>query len=206
MKMDVAALICNIWNHTFRRQHDKIPGPAVVSFKHVGKSLSPRVVEEMESMFKRCGANVINVTRNFSDPNVEVLTLTVVSESGKDIVLPDAWEVVKLDYDPVIDDEGEQTSDTDAVNYLTGADLPFAPIECKGDGMKATQTQVSGDHYKNLPIQPIDYIAKNGLGYMEGNIIKYVTCYPHKNGVEDLKKARHYLDMLIESLGKDDTR
>lgn len=60
-----------------------------------------------------------------------------------------------------------------------------------------TEKQVGGDHYK-LPIQPIDYIVKNNLGYIEGNIIKYVTRYKSKNGVEDLKKAQHYLEMLIE--------
>ena len=61
---------------------------------------------------------------------------------------------------------------------------------------KPKATQVGGDHYQ-LPIQPIDYITKNSLGYMEGNIIKYVTRYKKKNGLEDLKKAQHYLEMLI---------
>lgn len=60
--------------------------------------------------------------------------------------------------------------------------------------------QIGGNHYSKLPIQPVDYILKNGLGYLEGNVIKYVTRYKDKNGVEDLKKAIHYLEMLIESL------
>lgn len=59
-------------------------------------------------------------------------------------------------------------------------------------------TQVGGDHYSKMKIQPIDFITANGLGYMEGNIIKYVCRYKSKNGVEDLKKAQHYLQMLIE--------
>lgn len=58
--------------------------------------------------------------------------------------------------------------------------------------------QVGGSHYKSLAIQPIEYIVSNNIPYREGNIIKYVTRYNDKNGVEDLKKARHYLDMLIE--------
>jgi hypothetical protein len=63
--------------------------------------------------------------------------------------------------------------------------------------LKANETQVGGAHYQ-LTVQPWDYIALNNLGYFEGNIIKYVTRWRGKNGVEDLKKARHYLDKLIE--------
>ena len=58
--------------------------------------------------------------------------------------------------------------------------------------------QIGGNHYKNKAIQPWDYIVANDMGYLAGNIIKYVTRYKDKNGVEDLKKARHYLDKLIE--------
>lgn len=63
----------------------------------------------------------------------------------------------------------------------------------------ATAVQVGGSHYKDMAIQPIEYIAANGLGYHEGNVVKYVSRWRSKNGVEDLKKARHYLDILIES-------
>lgn len=66
------------------------------------------------------------------------------------------------------------------------------------------QMQVGGDHYRCLPIQPVEYILKNGLGFCEGNVVKYVTRWRMKNGVEDLKKARHYLDLLIDSIGDND--
>ncbi|MFA5761662.1 MAG: DUF3310 domain-containing protein [Dehalococcoidales bacterium] len=66
--------------------------------------------------------------------------------------------------------------------------------------MKLTDIQVGGEHYKNKKIQPITYIIENEMGYCEGNIIKYVTRYKDKNGLEDLKKARHYIDFLIEKL------
>lgn len=59
-------------------------------------------------------------------------------------------------------------------------------------------TQVGGNHYKDMKIQPTEFIMANGLGFAEGNVIKYVSRYKNKNGVQDLKKARHYLDMLIE--------
>ena len=59
--------------------------------------------------------------------------------------------------------------------------------------------QVGGNHYKDFNIQPIDFIYANDIPYIEGNVIKYVTRWKNKNGVEDLKKARHYLDILIEN-------
>lgn len=64
--------------------------------------------------------------------------------------------------------------------------------------MSANQHQVGGEHYKSKAIQPWDFIASNGLGYFEGNIIKYVSRHREKGGVTDLEKARHYLDKLIE--------
>ena len=63
--------------------------------------------------------------------------------------------------------------------------------------MSANDQQVAGEHYKTT-IQPWDYIAANKLDYFEGNIIKYVSRWRTKGGVEDLRKARHYLDKLIE--------
>lgn len=62
----------------------------------------------------------------------------------------------------------------------------------------ALETQVGGDHYRDLAIQPIEFIVANDIPYREANVIKYVTRWRSKNGVEDLRKARHYLDMLIE--------
>ena len=58
--------------------------------------------------------------------------------------------------------------------------------------------QVGGDHYKSKAIQPWDYIASNNLGYLEGNIVKYVSRWKDKGGVQDLEKALHYLQKLIE--------
>jgi len=59
-------------------------------------------------------------------------------------------------------------------------------------------TQVNGTHYKDLAIQPVEYIIKNNLGYLEGNVIKYISRHRKKGGINDLRKARHYIDMLIE--------
>jgi hypothetical protein len=64
--------------------------------------------------------------------------------------------------------------------------------------MSALETQIDGDHYKKLKIQPIEYIHANDIGYMEGNVIKYISRWKYKNGIKDLEKAKHYIDLLIE--------
>lgn len=70
--------------------------------------------------------------------------------------------------------------------------------------MDVLDTQIGGNHYKDFKIQPIVFIQQNGLGFIEGNVIKYVCRYKNKNGVEDLLKARHYLDILIDLQNKGD--
>lgn len=64
--------------------------------------------------------------------------------------------------------------------------------------MSALQQQVGGDHYMARGIQPIEYIHANNLGYCEGNVVKYVTRWRDKGGEDDLRKAIHYLELLIQ--------
>jgi hypothetical protein len=63
---------------------------------------------------------------------------------------------------------------------------------------KASEKQVAGSHYASLPIQPSEFIHRNGIGFIPGNVIKYVCRYKNKNGKQDLEKAIHYLQLLIE--------
>jgi hypothetical protein len=69
----------------------------------------------------------------------------------------------------------------------------------------ALDKQVSGNHYKDKSIQPIVYIHANNLGFCEGNVVKYVTRHKSKNGAADIRKAIHYLELLLELEYKDDT-
>jgi len=62
----------------------------------------------------------------------------------------------------------------------------------------ALNKQVSGNHYKDKGIQPIVYIHANNLGFCEGNVVKYVTRWREKGGEADLRKAIHYLELLIQ--------
>lgn len=68
----------------------------------------------------------------------------------------------------------------------------------KPDEPNALQRQEGGSHYRDMVIQPIEYIHANGLPFAEGTVIKYVSRWRVKNGIADLKKARHVLDLLIE--------
>lgn len=60
------------------------------------------------------------------------------------------------------------------------------------------KTQIGGTHYKHMIIQPVEYIHLNSIPFIEGCVIKYVTRWKEKGGLEDIKKARHFLDILIE--------
>ena len=66
------------------------------------------------------------------------------------------------------------------------------------DQLSALSKQVGGQHYKDQAIQPVEYIHANKIGYFEGNVIKYVTRWRNKNGIADLEKAKHYIELLIE--------
>lgn len=81
-------------------------------------------------------------------------------------------------------------------------DKPMNEATKQPETQAATNKQVGGSHYQ-LPIQPIEYILANGLGYCEANVVKYVSRWRNKGGVLDLKKAIHYLEMLIEQEEKD---
>lgn len=58
--------------------------------------------------------------------------------------------------------------------------------------------QVGGDHYKDMPIQPVEFIHANGIGFCEGSAIKYLCRWKYKGGIQDLEKAKHFIEMLIE--------
>ena len=58
--------------------------------------------------------------------------------------------------------------------------------------------EISPKHYSQFKIEPFDFIHENGLGFAEGNVIKYVCRWREKNGVQDLEKAKQYIEMLIK--------
>lgn len=71
----------------------------------------------------------------------------------------------------------------------------FGPLE---GTISALKVQHGGSHYKDMKIQPAEYIHANNLPFIEGSVIKYISRWRNKNGIEDLKKAKHFIDLLIE--------
>jgi hypothetical protein len=67
-----------------------------------------------------------------------------------------------------------------------------------------SDTPQNPSHYKQGGIQPWDYIVANNMCYLSGNVVKYVTRYKYKNGLEDLKKARAYIDKMIDTFYKNE--
>ena len=63
---------------------------------------------------------------------------------------------------------------------------------------EALDKQVGGSHYKDCVIQPVDYIVKNNLDFLEGNVVKYITRHKTKNGIEDIRKVIHYAELILE--------
>jgi len=70
--------------------------------------------------------------------------------------------------------------------------------------MSAYKKQIGGNHYRRFKVQPSEFINKNKLLFAEGNAIKYICRHAHKGGKQDLEKAKHYIDMIIERDYKDE--
>ena len=70
----------------------------------------------------------------------------------------------------------------------------------------ALDEQVGGDHYKKLVVQPVEFISTINANFFQGNVIKYITRYKDKNGIKDLEKAKHYLELMRELKPQTDTK
>jgi len=82
---------------------------------------------------------------------------------------------------------------------ITAASTTGSSEQMSSPANSALDKQEGGDHYKTWKIQPIEYILANNIQWCEANAIKYVSRHRHKNGKEDLLKAIHYIELLIES-------
>ncbi len=80
---------------------------------------------------------------------------------------------------------------------LVGRPKNLKVIDLQDRAKEKENKQIGGQHYQ-LPIQPVEYIYKNKLDFFQGNVIKYVTRYKQKNGLQDLQKAKHYIDLIIQ--------
>jgi Protein of unknwon function (DUF3310) len=62
----------------------------------------------------------------------------------------------------------------------------------------ALDLQVGGNHYKEFEIQPVEFCFRNNIPYLEATAIKYLCRWRNKGGIQDLQKAKHFIDILIQ--------
>ncbi len=84
------------------------------------------------------------------------------------------------------------------MNQIQGTRIGEQQLVGMASSPSALDVQVGGAHYKDRAIQPVEYIHANGLGFLEGCIVKRITRWREKNGFEDLQKIKHEVDLLIE--------
>ena len=81
----------------------------------------------------------------------------------------------------------------------SGADKEFVDLQAEYDKHDALRKQEGGNHYKDMKIQPVEFITANNLGFIEGNVVKYICRHASKNGAEDIRKVIHYCELLLQT-------
>lgn len=130
--------------------------------------------EKIKKML-RAGATVKDVVKKLKVS--ESYVYLVKKETGEE---PVVVHVADAYFDPELNNEPE---------------MPIAPLPETLDPLKV---QVGGNHYKDMPIQPVEFIHANGIPYIEGAVIKYVCRWRNKNGLDDLQKALHFIELLMQ--------
>ena len=96
------------------------------------------------------------------------------------------------------DSEHERASQCSMCNVIDCKQRLRSLLAPVSQPASALDTQVAGNHYKDMVIQPVEFITRNGIGFLPGCVIKRVCRYKNKAGVEDLRKAIHELELMIE--------
>ena len=101
-----------------------------------------------------------------------------------------------------------EASATKTSNFLVRIGTPMQQLIDAAGGLPADTGKIKGDnpldkqeggsHYKDCKIEPVEYITANNLDFMQGNIVKYITRHKNKNGAEDIKKIKHYCDLILK--------
>jgi glucose-6-phosphate dehydrogenase assembly protein OpcA len=121
------------------------------------------------------------------------------SENGVgDLWIGGGWSATLTTITDLFDVKGTIETDEHGNPLSSVPALSSIAQEAEKHEATALSTQVGGDHYKSLAIQPAEYAQKNGLGYCEGLALKYITRHKAKHGAEDIRKAIHCLELLLE--------
>lgn len=92
----------------------------------------------------------------------------------------------------------ECTIDESAMMHFTDGEQQFAPTLPLPMTSSALNIQVGGGHYKDMRIQPVEYIHANNLSFLEGNVVKYITRHKTKNKAQDIRKIIHYCTLILQ--------
>ena len=152
---------------------------------------------------KSWGKNKLMFYKQDEPPFVKTgATIFSGNTSGYVIALPELclnWSKTIVHRDEFMKRWNERIhSETNATTSPAQQELHAEETKPIQQEVKATGTQIGGDHYTKLAIQPMRYSMKNGLDALQHTVIKYATRFRDKNGIEDLEKAKHCIDMLIE--------
>lgn len=93
--------------------------------------------------------------------------------------------------------------DKDDVERALASLRKSAESVAESEPATALSVQEGGNHYKDMAIQPVEFIKANNIPFIEGCVIKYVTRHRSKNGAQDIRKAIHFLNLLLEFDYKD---
>jgi len=86
------------------------------------------------------------------------------------------------------------TVDEDTLMHFTDVN----PSAVQDTPSSALNIQVGGEHYKQMKIQPVEYIHANNLSFLEGNVVKYITRHKTKNKAQDIRKVIHYAQLILQ--------
>lgn len=165
-------------------------------YNHEGEFELVKEKKEQLKVPKFCiGDRVISVKNTPAVPEGFIGTVVGIKELEYPIDVRSDSGLVR----PFNEDELESLS----VGYDKREDGFVPKFTFEGKLVSALDKQVSGNHYKDCKIQPIEYIQANGLSYLEGNVIKYTTRHSKKSGRKDIEKAIHYLELILEMEYKD---
>ena len=149
---------------------------------------------------RTCGKNALMFYTNWELPHVTEGGKSFTGEKiGDEIILPELcrnWNKTIVHRDEFMKrwDERNPVVDSEGWIQWNGEEIPCRFVDEKSP----LSTQIGGNHYTKLAIQPMRYSMENGLDALQHTVIKYVTRFRDKNGIEDLEKAKHCIDMLIE--------
>ena len=104
-------------------------------------------------------------------------------------------EALRSQQEPSLGEDSSQCPDEDSYLPPKRWNPKKAPAILEADPLNK---QEGGTHYKDHAIQPIEYIHANKLGFIEGNVVKYITRHASKGGAEDVRKVIHYCELLLQ--------